>query len=98
MNRGHFLTLALGAGMGSMVAVGSERAVPGSLEGWAARYGFSVSEGGKGVSLQGGIRADQLATGLQELAALSESAMRAEGNVMTGMVGERPFQVVIKQR
>ena len=89
---------ALGAGLGATSVSGAEQDTPDSLSGWAAKYRFTVVDNRNVVSMDGRMSNDQLAKGLQELAQLADSPMRADGNHLLGASGERLFQVLLRQR
>jgi len=65
------------------------------LEGWARRYGLNVREAGRELVVWGQLTPGLSAKGFQDLAQLSETPMRAEGNRLSGDCGGRRFEVVV---
>jgi hypothetical protein len=95
MKRGKFIAMTTLAGLGSLngkqVPVGNE----GELQDWARRYGVRFADSAGAFQLKGHIAANDLGVGLQALAEVSETPMRAEGSRLRGSYEGRVFEVTL---
>ncbi len=95
MKRGDFLALTTLAGLGSLNGMQLPVGNAGSLEKWARRYGVRLTDSAGELQLSGCIASRDLAGGLQELAELSETPMRAAGSQLRGSFEGRLFELTL---